>query len=277
MYVGERVWAPSLPDHVYCVKDLVASLLMDWIREELKKEKRKTAWEERKKGFSVWKLLQEIQKGNRRRKRQNEGGGGRRGEGYWLGWKRGKERGIEVWRGFLLAVFSLDWCLLFCPLLLFTVLPARLLSGFGSGLQWDWNNTCVTFAFVTPSYMHKHTHKRHTLRRVTDGPFSQSHSSFGSVRPSVRFGQTIKRILPLSPSVCTSVFVRQQCDWGLLTYQQPVTSTAWKKAVSHGVSVCIYVCVCVRLCEIKLPSLDGCATLEIKDQYPFCSEKTSCF
>lgn len=173
----------------------------------------------RQKGCSVWKVLQESQIGNRRRKRQNEGERERRGEEFWPGRKWSTEGGIEVWRGFLLVALSPDWCLLFSPLPLFTVLPAQLLSGLGSELQWDWNNACVTFVFITLSYMHKNTH----TVRVTDGHFFPLHCSFGSVRPSVSVGPMIKQISPshsfLLPllSECVRVFARQQCVLGLLT------------------------------------------------------------
>lgn len=56
--------------------------------------------------------------------------------------------------------------------------------------------------------MHKRAHT-HASQRVTDGPFSQSRCSFGSVQPSVRVGRTIKQSLPppLSLPLGVSLYV----------------------------------------------------------------------
>ena len=188
----------------------------------------------------MWKVLQESPKGNRRRKGQNVGERGRRGGGFWPG----KEGGVEVWRGFLLVAFSPDRCLLFGPLLLFTVLPAWLLSGLGSGLQWDWNNACVTFAFVTLSYMHKRTHTRRgslmahfpscaALLEVYD------HLSVLAKRLNKSFLSLSLSLCPLSLSLCNSLVLYV---WVCTCVCVPTATCDLRgmKKTFHGV-----VCVCI--------------------------------
>lgn len=132
----------------------------------------------------------------RDRIRGKDGGGEIWGDFGWQG-KQGRKVALRCggvfssWHSALTdACCSLHFCcLLSCQ--------PDYYQGLAEGYNGTENNACVTFAFVTLSYMHKHTHKDTHTTRVTDGPFSQSHCSFGSVQPSVRVGQTIKQILPL--------------------------------------------------------------------------------
>lgn len=186
----------------------------------------------RQKGCSVWKVLQESQIGNRRRKRQNEGERERRGEEFWLGRKWSTEGGIEVWRGFLLVALSPDWCLLFSARPLFTVLPAQLLSGLGSELQWDWNNACVTFVFITLSYMHKNTHTD-TLWGSLMAIFSHCIALLEAFDHLSVLAQWLNKSPPLTLSCClfwvsVCVCLRANSVFWVSSLQQPVTHKEWK-------------------------------------------------
>lgn len=148
---------------------------------------------------------------------REEGGGGERGFG-WEGSGDGRRhwgvegfspRGTQPWLMPVVQASSTVYC------------PASLIII----RAWQWvamrlkQYLCHICVCNTVIHAQAHTHRErdtHTAR-VTDGHFFQFHCPFGSVRPSVSVGWTIKQILPLSLSFslpllseCMRVFVCQQ-------------------------------------------------------------------